>query len=151
MVILESKAYGLPLATYEPPYLSITKDTKGILSVTKGDIDNMAENIINIISDKALREKLGREARESFEGFASYDLGNAWKNIFNLCSDDKKSFSDPAFYDPQGLDPSTADMLPMLFDRIFEEYDKCPEYRVGVKLLKLPRKIKKKLDIYKAR
>lgn len=46
---------------------------------------------------------MGREARESFEVLKEYDLKNTWKNIINICVDQKENIDKHVFFQPQNL------------------------------------------------
>ena len=143
MTLQESKAFGLPCVMYSLPYLSLVKDGKGFLSAEIGDIDAMADNVIRLLKDDVLRKSLGREARESFNTFANYDLCRNWQKIFDFC--EGKSLKDEIFYTPDKLEVVDKYILPPMFDILQTSYttfaNKSLDYKVGHKLLKYPRKI----------
>ncbi len=82
MTLVESKAYGLPLVTYEMPYLEALKDGKGYLSVPQGSWESAAGAIIQLMENEDLRKRLSLEARESYEALREYDLKTAWQELF---------------------------------------------------------------------
>lgn len=147
MVVLESKAYGLPLIMYDMPYLSLIKDGKGILIAPVGEIEMMADNLVRLLGDDCLREQVGREARESFDSFAAYDYEGTWNNIISLCVHDGKEdfFNDPAYLNPKCVMPSEKMIMPMLLDGMKKGFDgvlrNSIDYIVGNFVLKFPRKI----------
>ena len=143
MVILEAKAYGLPLVMYELPYLTLVKDGRGILNAKQGDIQTMADNLIKVLSDDSLRFKLGKEARESFESFKAYDLAGAWENVISIATEGKPHHEDKAYFNPEDTFDADEFVVPMLLDAMKKEYDNmfC-EYRIGKKLLQYPRMAK---------
>lgn len=79
MTVVESKGYGIPLVTYEMPYLETLKEKKGYLSVPQNDLEAAAKAIITLLEDGTLRKQLGKEARESYETLSDYDVKAAWK------------------------------------------------------------------------
>ena len=79
MTVVESKGYGIPLVTYEMPYLETLKEKKGYLSVPQNDLEAAAKAIITLLEDGTLRKQLGKEARESYETLSNYDVKAAWK------------------------------------------------------------------------
>lgn len=83
MTIAESKSYGIPLVMYELPFIELCRNHKGYLSAPQGDKKKMAENIITILKDKALKEKLQQEAQESILPFLEFDFKKAWNQIFH--------------------------------------------------------------------
>ena len=146
MVILESKAYGLPLIMYELPYLSLVKDGKGVVSVKQGDIDAMAKSIIKLLNNDEYRINLGKEARESFETFKAYDIESTWEKIITLCSTGEYSPNDLAYFNPDNVMYADKFIEPMLLDSIKKGYDYVVEtnfyYKFGRKILQIPRKLK---------
>ena len=146
MVILESKAYGLPLVMYELPYLSLTKGGKGILTAKQGDIHTMANNLIRILSDDSYRLKLGKEARESFDLFNAYDLVGTWQNVISLSTCGKLQHEDSAYFNPANVTYADKFIEPMLLEAMKKGYENVlqsnVDYRVGHKMLKYPRKLK---------
>lgn len=167
MTVLESKAYGLPLVMYELPYLTLTRDGRGILTARFGDRDTMAEHLVNLLTDASLRTALASAARESFETFRSYDLEGAWSDIFRLCTGADSTpgsgqtlrehgtgsgpalLNPAAYYDPAAIPPEDRYIAPVLFRELDKGYARFmannAEYRAGSALLKLPRKIKNRL------
>lgn len=82
MAILESKLHGVPVVTYEMPYLEVLKDGEGVIAVKQGDINGAASAILKIVSDPSLRYKLSLEARNSILKFyENVNLGKRWREI----------------------------------------------------------------------
>lgn len=81
MTVVESKGYGIPLVTYEMPYLETLKEKRGYLSVPQNDLEGAAQAIISLLEDEHLRKRLGKEARESYETLKGYDVKEAWKKL----------------------------------------------------------------------
>lgn len=140
MVILESKAYGLPVVMYNLPYLALVKDGKGILTATIGDIEGMAKHVIYLLKNSSFRIALGRSARESFDDFTRYDAEMAWKNISMLCSSNGKNVDDLNYFNPEKVQYGDKYILPMLLDSMKRGYDhvlySSHEYQVGKRVLK---------------
>lgn len=146
MVILESKAYGLPLMMYELPYLALVKDGRGVVTTKQGDINSMANNIIRLLSDDIYRNNLGKEARESFEMFKLYDLEGNWRNIIALCSSGENRIESSSYFAPNDVTFADKFIEPMLLDGMKKGYDyvlkNSMDYFVGRMILLFPRKIK---------
>ena len=149
MVILETKAYGLPMVMYDLPYLTLVEDGKGILASPVGDMDSMVNNLIKVMENLEYRKKLGNEARESFEILAKFDQESSWTTVFNCCSGLTNEYYN-SFYNPDNVSELDRGYITMLlektndgFDNIIDEYKNSKEYRLGTGLLKYPRMIKK--------
>jgi len=138
-VLLESKAYGVPTVMYELPYLSLVKDGKGILTSNIGNIEEMSEHIIKLMSDYEYRVHLGKDARSSFENLLEYDLEGTWRDIFESVSDKEKVVCNEC------KERTDAMMLQMLINQLTEgievRCDESMDYRIGRMLLMLPRKV----------
>lgn len=88
MTLVESKGYGIPLVTYDMPYLEVLKQGKGFISVPQDDISACAEAIIGIFKKDELRKQLKKEARESYELLRQYDLRSAWEALLSCLLED---------------------------------------------------------------
>lgn len=83
MQILEGKAFGVPLVTFDMPYQDLLREKKGYIPVAQHDVEAAARNIVRILNDKELRANLSQAAWESSESFVKYDFERAWKEIFD--------------------------------------------------------------------
>lgn len=81
MVIAENKMAGLPLVTYEMPYLEMLREKKGYISVPRHDVQGAADAVLSILKDSAYALRLSQEARESIQPFLAVDLAGAWRDI----------------------------------------------------------------------
>lgn len=146
MVLLEAKAYGLPIIMFDLPFLTLTKDNKGVMKSEFGNLNDMANNIVKVMGDIDLKKKLGKESRESFEEFLKYDIKDEWSKIINIVSGDEAD-NNINYYRTKDLKDIEKNIIPYLLDSIKDGYkyskivDKA--YRVGEKILFIPRKIKK--------
>lgn len=134
-VVLESKAYGLPIVMYELPYLALTKDQKGIVTVDIGNTKAASDAISDILLNQETKFRLGREARESFKTLAQYNLSAEWEDIF------------VSLENSLGFKSRSADInvLCPLLDQMKIASEKAAltllDYKVGNSILKYPRKI----------
>lgn len=84
MVVMESKAFGLPLVTYELANVSAIRREEGMFVVPQRDRHAAADRLIRLLQDEALRRRMGDEARRSAQEIADADLGAHWNRIFEL-------------------------------------------------------------------
>lgn len=82
MTVVEAKAFGVPIAMYELPHLAMLRDGKGYLAAPQGDHEELARQIVSLIEDRELRQRIGREGRESLARFAENDLEARWRDVF---------------------------------------------------------------------
>ena len=100
--LAEAKATGLPTVMYALPYLELTRDSRGIIQVSRnGDRTDVtygetggtktidvppaeaaADALATILSDESLRMRLSDEAFSSVEELAAFDFSSLWASIF---------------------------------------------------------------------
>lgn len=140
LVLLESKAYGVPCVMYKLPYLTMVKDGKGILTAPIGDVDMMVEHIITLLTNHDMRMAIGEEARYSFEGLIEYDLIAHWKEIFRMSVE---GIEGPTLLKP--LKDTDSLMVEMFMNQLAEgvpmRCNNSLDYIIGQKMLNIPRKI----------
>lgn len=84
MILMESKAFGIPLVTYELPNVSAIRREQGMFVVPQRDRHSAADRIVRLLEDEALRRRMGDEARRSAREIEDFDFGAHWKKIFDL-------------------------------------------------------------------
>lgn len=90
LVVAESLAYGVPVVTYELPYMTMTKNSDAVENVEWRNFDAAADALITLLSDKNSYELRSKAAVEETEMYKKIDLGQTWKQIFcDLQSGDK--------------------------------------------------------------
>lgn len=99
MVVAEAMAFGVPVVTYAMPYLELFRDRKGFIEVPQRDTERMAEELVTLLKDDAVRHKLSEEAKEVFLKFAGVNLLNKWECLFDMrkkndmvLTDDEKDY-----------------------------------------------------------
>ena len=68
MVMAEAMGYGLPVVSYEMPYVELVREPEsGVLMVPQGDAAGAARSIGLLLGDRDFYEKTSRQARASYE------------------------------------------------------------------------------------
>ena len=136
MVLLESKAYGLPTVMYELPYLTLTRGEAGIVPVEMGNVEAAAEAVIDLLLNNEKRLGLGQDARQSFECLKRADLKAEWKSIFDSFQCDQEDIR---------IGITDSPIIQMLMDQLNTASETSHinslDYRVGHMVLKFPRMI----------
>ena len=83
MVVAESRSYGIPLVTYDLPYLEILKDGKGYIAVEQGNTQAAADAILRLLNNQTLCEEMSKEAKESIREFGKFNLEQEWQDVFD--------------------------------------------------------------------
>lgn len=87
LTIFESKKSGIPLVTYDMPYLSLLKEKKGFIAVENDNTKAAADAIVKLLKDENLRKRLSQEAKESIAEFSNEKVKYKWKDLFNNLSE----------------------------------------------------------------
>lgn len=86
MVLLEAQAAGLPIVSFQckcGPKDVIADGVDGFL-VNEGDVDALAEKLIKLMNDEALRKKMGAAAYERSERYAEDRIMKQWTDLFDV-------------------------------------------------------------------
>lgn len=82
LTIAEAMTFGVPVVTYDMPYLT-TLQHGGHISVPQGDTYAAGNALIRLLTDVGLRRALGGEARENVLTWLSPDQKAIWKRILD--------------------------------------------------------------------
>ena len=85
MTLAEGKSYGLPVVMLDIPYLEFAREGKGLFALPPGDIQGMADTIVELLQQDALRRQAGEEARKSAESFCRQGSPERWREVLDKC------------------------------------------------------------------
>ena len=83
MGIFESHEIGIPLVTYDMPYVEILKGDEGSICVEPLNYRMAAEALILLINNVQLRKKMGEAAKTTVQRFNNEIVIDGWKNVFS--------------------------------------------------------------------
>lgn len=83
MAFCEALSCGLPVVTYELPYISMIDDSNATICVRWKDKEGAADALIDLLTDKNKRQNMGAIARQEAIELAEYDFSGVWQNIFS--------------------------------------------------------------------
>lgn len=78
----EAMSYGVPLVSYEMPWLSYMEDGRGIVTVKMGRYDLLAKEAAALLRDPEACKKTGREGKRQITELAAVDIGCEWRRFF---------------------------------------------------------------------
>lgn len=88
MVLLEAKSWGLPLVSFDimtGPSDIIQDGINGYL-IEEGNIDEMAERIVELIKDDSKRKAFSKESQRDMDKFEMKKITSQWNELVNsLC------------------------------------------------------------------
>ena len=81
---VEAQLHGVPVVSYEMPYLTVFSSGKGCVTVRQGGRRAAADAIVHILSEDAYRLELGAEARRNIETLFAVSQREQWERILSL-------------------------------------------------------------------
>lgn len=84
LVIIEAMACGIPVVSFDCPWgpRSIIRNRDDGLLVENGNVEKLAEGIIELVYDYNLRTKMGINAKNNVQRFCIEAIANKWKALF---------------------------------------------------------------------
>lgn len=82
MAFSEAMSHGVPVVTYDLPWLTLTRDGRGIISVPQKRPDLLAKEVIRLLENPDLGEQIGLQGREQVEELEKTDIGKQWDDFF---------------------------------------------------------------------
>lgn len=83
LALLDSLIFGVPVAMYELPNLSLIENNEAIFTAPFGQAEELSEQIVHLLQSDELRLRAGKAARAYAENVARFDLVQAWAGIFS--------------------------------------------------------------------
>lgn len=167
LAISEELICGLPLVTYELPNSDFIRAGKGMCVVRQKDVQGAADALVQLLTDDALRIEMGRAARASAEAAFGVDLAQHWDAIFQetlqpkpdrpmLCNCTPMDTAVALLneYTSEGMrirsgngslmsgDAQYYKMQCNQLNQTIEELRNSTTYRLGAKMLSIPKKLK---------
>lgn len=82
MTVIESKSYGIPLVTYDMPYLELLNGYKNsYIAVEQKNVRQAAEKVISLLKKPEKLCDMSELAYKSIRNFANKDLTKSWEQI----------------------------------------------------------------------
>jgi len=84
MVLIEAMACGVPCVSFDCPYgpSDIIADVVDGYLVPNGNSDLLAQKLLLLIEDDALRSKMGKKAKENVKRFLPETICQQWEELF---------------------------------------------------------------------
>ena len=83
MVMGESLTYGVPVITYDLPWLSHIEDGRGIITVEHGNYKKMAEEVVALLRDNYRLMEVGKKGKiHAIEAF-NKDIYSEWSSFIH--------------------------------------------------------------------
>ena len=83
MTFGEALSYGVPVVTFDMPWLHYIQDGRGIIKVPQGRIDLLAEEVTSLLQNDNKCKNLGREGRKLTENNSNENVLLHWEQVLN--------------------------------------------------------------------
>lgn len=83
LVLAEAKAWGIPTAMFEIPFLELVGAGQGLITRPQGDVDGLAAGIVELMQHPDQCRRLGAEAKASLEPFNDEAVWQSWQRVFD--------------------------------------------------------------------
>ena len=86
MVLIEASSCGLPIVSFDcpsGPSEIVEHGGNGFLISPVGNIDAMANRVMQLMADKSLRQKMGRRSLELSQRFKLENIATEWIELYN--------------------------------------------------------------------
>ena len=78
----EAFSFGVPIVTYEMPWLTFSQDGRGILPVEQGNYEALAQKVTELLDDPQRIRSVGADGRQKIREIAGADIAKAWDDLF---------------------------------------------------------------------
>lgn len=82
LALQEAKAAGLPCVAYDMPYLSFCAKGTGVLTAPMGYWEGLGRQVVRILQDDTLYERLANEAFAQAQEIVPFDHAGFWREVF---------------------------------------------------------------------
>lgn len=89
LTLSEAMSHGVPIVTYDMPWLTFLRDGRGIVTVPQQRYDLLAQQAVRLLRDPDLVREMGYEGRQQIGDIASADIAPDWKMFFEQLSQEK--------------------------------------------------------------
>ena len=84
LTLLEAQCHGLPVVSYEMPWLSIFAHHLGSVTAPQEDKDGMAAALIRLFRDPETMLRLSGEARRNVDEYFDIDMQAQWRQVLAM-------------------------------------------------------------------
>ncbi|MEU9182978.1 glycosyltransferase [Streptomyces sp. NPDC048484] len=86
LVLMEAMATAVPCAAFDcaPGVHEIVRDGEDGLLATLGNTRELARRLDTLMSDKALRDRMGEQARTNIQRYSTTEIVKRWEDLFTL-------------------------------------------------------------------
>lgn len=83
LTIGEALSYGVPVVTFDMPWLYYIQDGRGIVTVPQGRVDLLAREVISLLRSDKRCKNLGRQSRQLAADISNEKIASRWDLILN--------------------------------------------------------------------
>ncbi len=88
LTIGEAMAFGVPVLSYDMPWLPFVQDGRGIIIVPQKRYEMLAEAAINLLNDRERIKEVGLQGKQHVTEIAEEDIENEWRDYLETIPDE---------------------------------------------------------------
>ena len=88
----EAMAFGVPVLTYDLPWLTFVKDGRGIITVPQKCYGLLADKAVELLSDKKRIKEIGSLGKAQISEITKHNIENDWKEFFDTIDETCNTF-----------------------------------------------------------
>lgn len=79
----EAMSHAVPIVSYELPWLTFSRDGRGMIEVPHKRYDLLAKEVVTLLQNPEIRNKMGKAGWEQISEVAAIDIGKEWSDFFD--------------------------------------------------------------------
>ena len=86
LTMVEALSHGVPIVSYDLPYLTLIRDGRGIITVPQRDCAMMASEVVKLLRAPERIRTLGKQGKQLVTELANKDIMSEWADLFHTVS-----------------------------------------------------------------
>lgn len=83
----EAMAFGVPVLSYDMPWLSFVQDGRGVVTVPQKRFELLAERVVEFLSDQDQIKRIGLSGKQQITEVAEKDIETDWEHFFDAIAE----------------------------------------------------------------
>ena len=89
LTIAEALSFGVPVISYDMPWLPFIRDGRGIITVPQRKYKMLANEVVKLLSHPEKVRELGNQGKQLIKEIASADIAGEWSKLFKAVNNSR--------------------------------------------------------------